>query len=96
MDNLQKNADLTLQKNPKLLDAVANLAILDSTVSENLHSYVTLLRMVGYKDDEFAARLPHINGKLTPSDKALPPTSSADQASAKAPAPEEPKKRFHF
>ncbi|CAR24129.1 RNA-processing protein REF2 [Lachancea thermotolerans CBS 6340] len=96
VDNLQKNADLTLQKNPKLLDAVANLAILDSTVSENLHSYVTLLRMVGYKDDEFAARLPHINGKLTPSDKALPPTSSADQASAKAPAPEEPKKKISF
>ncbi|CUS22133.1 LAQU0S04e08944g1_1 [Lachancea quebecensis] len=96
VDNLQKNADLRLQKNARLLDAVANLAILDSTVSENLQSYVTLLRMAGFKDDEFATRMPPHNGKLTPSEKVLPSTTIVDQASAKVLAPEEPKKKISF
>lgn len=47
-----------LQKDRRLLDAVMNLCVLDSTVTENLRCYVTLLKKIGYTKEELKLSLP--------------------------------------
>lgn len=48
----------TLHKNEKFLNGMINLCVLDSTVTENLRCYVTLMRKVGYMKEELKTLLP--------------------------------------
>lgn len=48
----------TFTNNSRFLDAIVNLCILDSSINDNLRSYLILLRKVGYSNKDLIGKLP--------------------------------------
>ncbi|CAR26916.1 hypothetical protein ZYGR_0I01880 [Zygosaccharomyces rouxii] len=71
-DSTSKN----MGKSQGFLDGMINLCVLDSTVTENLRCYVTLLRKVGYTKEELK--------NLLPKGLALMPSLTPNNAEEKA------------
>lgn len=55
---INDSSNKNLGKSREFLDGMVNLCVLDSTVTENLRCYVTLLRKVGYTKEELKNLLP--------------------------------------
>ncbi|SCV04051.1 LANO_0G07844g1_1 [Lachancea nothofagi CBS 11611] len=80
-----------IKKSDQLLEGVVNLSVLDSTVGENIQSYITLLKTIGYSDQEISKRMPHAsNGKDSSTIQA---TKVAEPTNAPS---DEPKKKISF
>lgn len=50
--------DEKLSKSPRILEAVVNLCVLDSTLTANLRSYITFLRKIGFSSESLKRALP--------------------------------------
>lgn len=98
VEGLLKSQETQISKSPKLLSGIANLAILDSTVGENLQSYAAFLKRAGYDDSEITTCIPQVNGKHESKVEAPSPVvnPSVEKPRAIPAVPEEPKKKISF
>lgn len=75
---LSSKYDKLLKNSQELLNAMVNLCLLDSTVTYNLRSYLTLLNKMGFTNETLKKELPEsILGLSTSSSGTTPNTSSA-------------------
>lgn len=81
IDALVLSNDRPIEKSDQLLGGIANLSLLDSTISENIRSYIGFLTKVGYGQDQIDYIMSHTTSKQYNSQQNLlsPPITKPDE-----------------
>ncbi|SCW04108.1 LAFE_0H06106g1_1 [Lachancea fermentati] len=61
MQNLMSVESYKIPRSDRLLQGIIDLSVLDSTVLDNLRTYIAFLKFVGYSQSEITAKLPYFN-----------------------------------